>query len=101
MACGKLCSKHYLQNLVILLFLHSIGFNKIVQHIQNLFSRDVISNCARIRQNTSESVLEFIDESVLNYIPPKDVKRFLNWHSQGLKQANKLLKRNGRLDTFT
>ena len=41
-----------------------------------------------------ESESEFINESILNYIPPKYIKRFLNWHSQGLKHVKDLLKLN-------
>jgi hypothetical protein len=73
---------------------------RIAKHISNLFWRDVVSNYAMIRNKVFDSKAHFIDTPLLNFVPPKDIKLFLNWHNNGLSYIRDLILPNGEIKTF-
>ena len=73
----------------------------IAKCISNVFWKDVINNYALLKQNQIESETHFINTSLLNFIPPKTIKQFLNWYNQGLKEIKCVLTVNGEVKRFT
>ena len=73
----------------------------IAKCISNVFWKDVINNYALLKQNQIESETHFIKISLLNFIPPKTIKQFLNWYNQGLKEVKCVLTVNGEVKRFT
>ena len=51
--------------------------------------------------NQIESETHFINTSLLNFIPLKSIKLFLNWYNQGLKEVKCVLTVNDEVKRFT
>jgi exonuclease III len=74
---------------------------KISKCIQNLFWKDVICSYALLKKSEFENVKQFIESSILNFIPPKIIKQFLPWQEKGLKLVRDLLTPHGMVKRFT
>ena len=68
---------------------------KISKCIPNLFWKDVINDYALLQDNEFKNEKQFIQASLLNFIPPKLIKQFLLWYDKGLKSVCDLFTPNG------
>ena len=59
------------------------------------------NNSALTRNNNVENKTQFINTSLLNFIPSMSIKLYLNWHNQNLNQINCILTVNGEVTQFT